>query len=89
MIGGSDRVEEYQKMANGTLQYHPDKYNSFEVRSAGMRDPDSEDSVSGMSGTKAREAALTGDTGKFRAATGWSGDYAEYLMQAVRRGLGV
>ena len=53
-----------------------------------QRDPDAE-GVSGMSGTKAREAAISGDIGKFRAATGWDGEIASLLMKAVRDGLGV
>lgn len=84
LVAGSDRVPEYQKRFNRTDEF----YDSFEVVSAGQRDPDAE-GAGGMSGTKAREAAATGDIGKFRAATGWSGDVASQMMAAVKNGMGI
>lgn len=84
LVAGSDRVSEYQTRFNKAGQF----FKSFEVVSAGIRDPEAEDAA-GMSGTKAREAAKTGDIGKFRAATGWSGEIAMQLMKAVRQGMGV
>ncbi len=84
MVVGSDRVEEFRNRFNRATEY----FDSFEIVSAGERDPDAE-GVSGMSGTKAREAAISGDIGKFRAATGWDGELASLLMKAVRDGLGV
>lgn len=84
LVAGSDRVPEYQKRFNRAHEF----YDSFEVVSAGERDPDAE-GASGMSGTKAREAASSGDIGKFRAATGWGGEVASQMMAAVRRGMGI
>lgn len=84
LVAGSDRVPEYQKRFSKSEEF----YDSFEVVSSGERDPDAE-GTSGMSGTKAREAAASGDVGKFRAATGWEGEVARRLMAAVRAGMGV
>lgn len=84
LVAGSDRIPEYQRMFNKSEEF----YDSFEVVSAGERDPDAE-GASGMSATKAREAAASGDIGKFRAATGWEGDIAAKMMNAVRAGMGV
>lgn len=81
-VVGSDRVEEFQKRFNRTEDY----FNTFEVVSAGHRDPESK-GVEGMSGSKAREAAESGNIGKFRAATGWSGEIATQLMKAVKQGM--
>lgn len=85
VVVGSDRVEEF---TTRMTPYAKDMFNSFEVVNAGSRDPDAE-GVSGMSATKAREAAVAGDEAKFRAATGWHGDLATKLMRAVRKGMGV
>lgn len=84
IVAGSDRVPDYEK---GLREAALKTFQTCEVVSAGTRDPDAED-VSGMSGTKAREAAASGDLGKFRANTGWSGEFSIRLMQAVRRGMG-
>lgn len=83
-VVGSDRVEEFRARFNKANEY----FDSFEIVSAGERDPDAE-GISGMSGTKAREAAIVGDIGKFRAATGWEGEMAGHMMAAVRAGMGV
>lgn len=84
LVAGSDRVVEYQERFSKPEEY----FNLFEVVNAGVRDPDADD-VSGMSASKAREAAIVGDVGGFRAATGWDGDISEKLMSAVRMGLGI
>lgn len=60
IIGGADRVKEFEKLAgnyNGKLY----QFGNVEVRSAGERDPDAEDDVSGMSASKQRKAAAEGD----------------------------
>jgi hypothetical protein len=60
IIGGADRVKEFEKLAgnyNGKLY----QFGNVEVRSAGERDPDSEDDVTGMSASKQRKAAAEGD----------------------------
>ena len=68
MVAGSDRVKEYKETL---AQYngHPDHYNfkSIKVVSAGKRDPDSE-GVSGVSGTKMREFARSGNRNKFKSS---------------------
>ncbi|MFZ9353877.1 MAG: cytidyltransferase [Candidatus Nanopelagicales bacterium] len=64
IIGGGDRVKEYEKLSgdyNGKLY----AFDNVEVRSAGDRDPDSDD-VSGMSASKQRLAAAEGDFKTFR-----------------------
>ena len=71
IVAGSDRVEEYQTLLNkynDGKKYPHGSYNfkSIEVVSAGQRDPDSE-GVKGMSGTKMRELARTGQMDKFKA----------------------
>lgn len=71
IVAGSDRVKEYQtlldKYNDGKKYPHGSyKFKSIEVVSAGQRDPDSE-GVKGMSGTKMRELARTGQMDKFKA----------------------
>jgi len=64
IIGGGDRVKEFEKLSgdyNGKLY----AFDNLEVRSAGDRDPDSDD-VSGMSASKQRQAAAEGDFATFR-----------------------
>ena len=64
IIGGGDRVKEFEKLSgdyNGKLY----AFDNVEVRSAGDRDPDSDD-VSGMSASKQRLAAAEGDFKTFR-----------------------
>lgn len=65
VIAGSDRVEEFDKL----IQSYNGKdytFNSLKTVSAGERDPDADD-VSGMSGSKMRELALTGKEKEFKA----------------------
>ena len=84
-VVGSDRVKEFEER---WLSYAEDVFPKVEIISAGARDPDAE-GVSGMSATKAREAAAGDDIGKFRAATGWSGEIANKMIRAVQQGMGV
>ena len=64
IIGGGDRVQEFEKLSN---DYNGKLYafDNVEVRSAGDRDPDGDD-VSGMSASKQRKAAAEGDFAAFR-----------------------
>ena len=64
IIGGGDRVQEFEKLSN---DYNGKLYDfdSVEVLSAGDRDPDGDD-VSGMSASKQRKAAAEGDFAAFR-----------------------
>lgn len=84
MVVGEDQVEDFSRLVESASKY----FNSFEIVSAGFRNPDASD-VTGMSATKARKAALLEDIGKFRVATGWSGEIAERLMEATRISMGV
>ena len=64
IVGGSDRVKEFDKLANnynGSLY----QFDGIEVISAGDRDPDSE-GIEGMSASRLRLAAAEGDFVKFR-----------------------
>jgi len=64
IIGGGDRVAEFEKLSgnyNGKLY----QFDNLEVRSAGDRDPDGDD-VTGMSASKQRKAAAEGDFASFR-----------------------
>lgn len=65
IIGGADRVKEFEKLTgnyNGKLY----QFDNVEVRSAGERDPDAEDNITGMSASKQRKAAAEGDFKTFR-----------------------
>jgi hypothetical protein len=64
IIGGGDRVAEFEKLSNN---YNGKLYafDNVEVLSAGDRDPDGDD-VSGMSASKQRKAAAEGDFTSFR-----------------------
>lgn len=84
MVAGSDQMNDFTRLAESAKQY----FNGFDVVNAGIRNPDASD-WTGMSATKARQAALLGDIGKFRAATGWSGEQAQRLMEATRICMGV
>jgi hypothetical protein len=64
IVGGSDRVKEFDKLANnynGSLY----QFDGIEVVSAGERDPDAE-GVEGMSASKLRLSAAEGDFLTFR-----------------------
>ena len=65
IVGGADRVKEFDKLANnynGNLY----QFDNIEVISAGDRDPDSE-GVEGLSASRMRLAAAEGDFKTFRA----------------------
>jgi hypothetical protein len=65
IIGGADRVKEFEKLSN---QYNGQLYNfdNIEVVSAGDRDPDAK-GVEGMSASRMRLAAAEGDFKTFRS----------------------
>ena len=64
IVGGSDRVKEFEKLSNN---YNGQLYafDNIEVVSAGDRDPDAK-GVEGMSASRMRLAAAEGDFRKFR-----------------------
>jgi len=69
MVAGSDRVDEYHKKLhqyNGTHEGALYNFKSIKVVSAGHRDPDAE-GTEGMSGTKMREHARSGDMKGFKS----------------------
>lgn len=88
LVVGSDRVNEFNTLLN--------KYNgkdftfdSIEVVSAGERDPDA-DGVTGMSASKMRAAAETGDLSSFkRGLPKKLKTRAKSVYGAVRAGMGI
>ena len=72
MVVGSDRVKDFQSMLdryNGEEKKHGFyEFDKIEVVSAGERDPDAE-GVEGMSASKMRAAAVSGDFKSFRMGT--------------------
>ena len=100
MVVGSDRVTTFQQMISAYVpSLNPtvdpakalDKITSFSVVSAGQRDPDSE-GVAGVSGTKAREFAASGQKSDFInliAPKNGTDQQKLALYKAVRKGLGV
>tara|TARA_Y100001963_G_C6785091_1_gene452187 strand:- start:552 stop:1790 length:1239 start_codon:yes stop_codon:yes gene_type:complete len=61
IVGGSDRVQEFDKLANQYNNGDMYQFDSIESRSGGARDPDSDDDVKGMSASKQRKAAAEGN----------------------------
>ena len=93
MVAGSDRVEEFSKLLN---QYNgkPDKqgndlykFDSISVANAGQRDPDAE-GVTGMSASKMRAAAGSGDYDSFKLGLPKGYDGIQ-LFNDVRKGMGI
>ena len=97
MVAGSDRVPGFTTLLN---KYNfdindPDKepieyaFKSIEVKSAGERDPDNDDDVSGMSASKMREYVKKQQTTKFMDAvdTLLNSDDALALFMDVKKGM--
>jgi RimK family alpha-L-glutamate ligase len=94
MIVGGDRVDDFRKNI-GRYVNHKDpkksfKLDSFEVMSAGERDPDATD-VSGMSASKMRAFASEGDFESFLEGlpSGANERDSKKLFDMVRKGLGI
>ena len=88
MIAGSDRVREFQALAD---KYNGKDYNykSIKLVSSGERDPDAE-GVSGMSASKMREMAKNNDYRNFKSGvTGLSDSETRELFNAVKKGMGI
>ena len=89
MVAGSDRVGEFQTLAdkyNGTKEY---EYKSVKVVSSGERDPDAE-GVAGMSASKMREMAKNNDFKTFKSGlVGLSDSDSKALFNAVKNGMGI
>jgi len=89
MVAGSDRIREFQALANkynGTEEY---EYKSVKVVSSGERDPDAE-GAAGISASKMRTMAKNGDDRSFKQGVpGLSDKMASKLFNAVRTGMGL
>ena len=89
IVGGADRVKEFDKLANnynGTLY----QFDNVEVLSAGDRDPDA-DGVEGMSASRLRLAASENDFRTFKSAMpeGMRPKDARELFNTVRMSMGI
>ena len=89
IVGGSDRVAEFEKLT-GTYNGKLYKFDNIEVRSAGNRDADS-DNVSGMSASKQRKAAAENDFEGFLRGvpTSMNKKMAKDLFNNVRKGMDI
>ena len=90
IIGGADRVKEFEKLTgnyNGKLY----QFDNVEVRSAGERDPDSEDNVTGMSASKQRKAAAEGNFKTFAKGvpSTMNQKQAKELYTMIRAGMNI
>jgi predicted kinase len=91
MVGGSDRVDEYDRLLhkyNGTHEGARFNFKSIQVHSAGERDPDAE-GVSGISASKMRDAAKNGDFDTFKkgAPSTMSQSNIKQMYNDVRKGM--
>ena len=89
-VAGSDRIGQFQKLLtdyNGVegKAHGYYKFENIEFVSSGDRDPDA-DGLSGVSASRAREAAAAGDIKAFAQATG-AGKLTQELYDAVRSGM--
>ena len=94
MVVGSDRVREFDsliKKYNGSKGRHGYyNFDSIQIISAGERDPDSDDLVSGMSASKMRAAAEEGDFESFKlGVASKSLKDQEGLYKEVRKGMDI
>ena len=89
IVGGSDRVAEFEKLT-GTYNGKLYNFDNIEVRSAGNRDADSDD-VSGMSASKQRKAAAENDFEGFLRGvpTSMNKKMAKDLFNNVRKGMNI
>ena len=93
MIAGSDRVGEYEKKLaqyNGTHKGALFNFKHIKVHSAGERDPDAE-GVSGMSASKMRGHAETGNFKEFKKGIPKhvAPEHAKELYHDVRKGMNI
>ena len=87
IVGGSDRVGEFEKLT-GTYNKKLYDFDKIEVRSAGDRDADGE-GVEGMSASKQRKYAADNDFKGFLQGvpTSMNREMAKQLFQNVRAGM--
>ena len=89
ILGGAARVTEFEKLTNnynGKLY----QFDKLEIKSAGDRDPDSDD-ITGMSASKQRKAAAEGDIKTFMKGVPKSLNQkdAEELFKKIRTAMNV
>ena len=89
ILGGADRVKEFEKLTsnyNGKLY----QFDNVEIKSAGDRDPDSDD-ITGMSASKQRKAAAEGDIKTFMKGVpkSLSQKDAEELFKKIRTAMNI
>jgi len=89
IVGGADRVKEFEKLSNnynGSLY----QFDNVEVVSAGDRDPDA-DGVEGMSASRLRLAAAENDFKTFRSAMpeGMPRRDVQQLFDTTRMSMGI
>ena len=89
ILGGADRVKEFEKLTgnyNGKLY----QFDKLEIKSAGDRDPDSDD-ITGMSASKQRKAAAEGDIKTFMKGVPKSLNQkdAEELFKKIRTAMNI
>jgi len=88
MIAGSDRIREFQALAN-KYNGRDYEYKKITVVSSGERDPDAE-GVSGMSASKMREMAKNNDYRSFKQGVpNLSDSDSKSLFNAVKKGMGI
>lgn len=94
MVGGADRVDEFHKLLhkyNGVKGPHGHfDFKHIAVHSAGDRDPDAE-GVEGMSASKMREHAKSGNFKEFRKGvpSKMNDAHAKEMYTHVRQGMGI
>ena len=92
MVVGSDRVAEFERLLNtyngvdGKHGYYG--FDNIKVVSAGERDPDAE-GVTGMSASKMRAAASSGDFDSFKTGVPSSFKDSQKLYNDVRKNMGI
>ena len=85
MVVGDDRVKEFDKLTKKYNGVHYD-FKSINVKSAGKRDPKSEDPLEKLSASSLRKHAQSGDHESFHAGTGGYKKSKE-MMADVQAGL--
>ena len=92
MVVGSDRVRDFKSLLNkynGVESRHGFyKYNNIQIVSAGERDPDAE-GVAGMSASKMRAAAASGDYESFSLGLPPTFKDGEKIFKDIRLGMNV
>ena len=88
MVVGDDRVKEFEKITNKYNGVHYD-FKSINIKSAGARDPNSEDPVEKLSASGQRKHASGDDHESFHAGMpkGTSKKYSRQLMADVKAGM--